>query len=407
MTAYFLLIELLFFIFTGYILFRKKELAVIYLPVLIFSRNIFIPSTRALIWYLILAVIMGYVIYKNKGFSRHNPYAILLVLYFTILLFLSTDPGGVRAHYIHSVVFLLSIPVIHNLYKIYDRSFIEDELYKMFVIILVLFISNTVIATLTGYTSGRGMYGLSGITYGNLFATDFNIVPIAIFFILYKLSCRYSVINMLIALISFAFIVLSMRRSVMVVAIAAAGLFMLMLLIQKNKSNALITIYATSMVVVMIFLYTNFFDTFLERYEHRGLQDREFVSLDEGRFVEYRLVYTDMFVHKRYSAVIGYELFNSSGNYGNQLFGSRSLHSDITVLIHASGLVGLLVYLLMIIRTFYISYKSSWSSYDKLILMFCATVFIVFTITGRFTSAHHMISLVLIVLLPISNKDDE
>jgi hypothetical protein len=338
MAAYFLLVELFFFIFTVYILIRKKELSIIYLPVLFFSRNIFIPSTRAMIWYMILVVIIGYAIYMNRGFSRNNPYAILLVIYFTILLFYSTDPAQARAYYTYSVVLFLSVPLIHNLYKIYNRSFIESEIYKMCYIVLLLFISNTMMATLTGYTGGRDMYGLGGIYYGHLYASNFNILPIALFFILYQLSKRYSTMDILIAVVSVAFMVLSMRRGVMVAAIAAAGIFVFMLTIQKNKSNAFVTVYAIGIVIIMTFLYTDLIDTFWNRFEGRGLEERAFVSTTEGRFVEYGLLYIDMFIREEYSPIFGFELFNSGGNYGNQIFGARrSLHSDIPVILHASG----------------------------------------------------------------------
>lgn len=404
MTAYFLLIELLFFAFVVYLRVVKKEFAVIYLPVLFFTRLNFSFSTRMIFWYMILAGMIVYLMYTHRGFTKNNPYAILLAVYFTILLFFSSSISSVRPAYTSTTVLFLSIPIIHNLYKIYGRPVIEKELYKMSVIILLLFISNTVMSTVTGYTGGRDMYGLGGLSYGHMFATNFNIIPVVLFFLLYKLTGRYTVFGMAIAIISFALVVLSMRRSVFVTAVLAGAIFVLMLLMQRNKSNAFITIYAVGATVLIVVLSTGVLDTFWERYEGRGLGERDFLSGREGRFIEYQLVYSDMFIYHRYNPITGYELFNSGGNYGNGIFGERSLHSDITAIVHASGLVGLLLYLLMIFRAFNVSYKLAWSRIDKLIILFCAIALIIYSLTGRFTNADYMIVLFLIVLLPLTKN---
>jgi len=354
---------------------------------------------------MILAGIMGYLYYRNKGTLRHNPYAILLSIYFTVLLFFSSDPSGVRANYTASVVFFLSIPLIYNIYKMYGRSFIESEIYKMCLIILLLFISNTVLATLTGYTGGGQMYrGVTGIWYGHLSAADFNIIPVALFFLLYKLSKKYSTSDILIAIVSFGLVVLSMRRSIMVAAIVSAGIFALMLLFQRNISNFIITTFTLGMFIIITLVSSDVLNKFWERYEARGLHEREFVSTEEGRFIEYELVYSDIFIHKRYSPITGYELFNSSGNYGGGVHKLRSLHSDITVIIHGSGLLGLFLYLLMTFKSFKDSFMSALNVSDLLILLFCAAALIIFSLTGRFTMADHMITTFLVLLLPMSNR---
>jgi len=407
MNTYLLLLELSFYAFTVYLFLRKEELSIIYLPVLFFTRSIIEPSAPAILWYMILAVMMGYIILNNEGFSRNNPYAILLVIYFTILLLLSSDIASVRAHYTASVVFFLSIPLIYNIYGKYDRSFIEEEIYNMSIIVALLFISNVVMSSITGFSGERGMYGFSGILYGNLTSSDFNIVPVALFFILYKLADRYNTPSMLIAFLTFTFLILSMRRSVMVAAVAAVGVFVLILATRENKSAVFKTIGAVVTVLVITLLNTDLLDTFRERYESRGLSEGEFVSTEEGRFVEYGLVYTDMFVEKRYSPVFGHELFNSGGNYGNEIFGRRSLHSDITVIVHASGILGLLLYLLMIFKSFHLSYLSALNIEDKLILLFCAGALLIFSFSGRFTAADYMIVLFLYIFLPTAYMVEE
>jgi hypothetical protein len=407
MSVYLLLLELFFFFFTVYIVVRKEELSLIYLPVLFFSRNVFVPSTRAIFWYMILVGIMGYIIFKNRGFSKYNPYAIMLVIYFTALFYLSSDMTSTRTGYIQCAVLFLSLPLIQNIYKKYDRASIENEIYKVSVIILLIFLSNVILSSLTGYTGARDrtMYGLTGILYGNLRVADLNILPFALFFVLYRLSARYSTTDLIISVITFSSLVLSMRRSIMVAATAASGIFLLMLLLQRNKSNAIVTTYALAVVVIIAIMSTDVLDIFKDRYEHRRLDEREFVNVEESRFIEYELIYYDMFIDNAYSPWFGFELLNSPGNYGNGIFGDRSLHSDLPVIIHSSGIIGLMLYLLMIFRAYAVSFKFSKNSNDRLVLLFCFVALIIFSLTGRFTHADYMIMMFLFVLLPVSSEE--
>jgi len=400
MNTYLLLLELFFFAFTGYILIVKKQLAIIYLPVLFVSRNLYDSFTRALVWYLILLIIMTYLIYKNRGYTRNNIYSIILVVYFTILFSLSTDAEGARSGYISAVVFFLSIPICQQVYKKYDRSIIDGELCKMALIVLLIFISNTIMSTLYGFSGERPMYGFAGVVYGNMRHTDFNIIPIVLFILLYKILKEYSTFDLLVAIVSFSFLLLTMRRSVIVAAITGVGIIMLMLIIEKNKSKSMMGLILAGMIAVFLVSGTNILDRFWERYEQRDLHEEKFVSREEERFTEYGILYSDMFVNKRYSPLFGYELFNSPGNYGDGINQDRSLHSDIPVIVHASGLVGLLLYLLMVTRTFLISYVSSETTNEKMIILFCVLVFIIFAITGRFTKAETMIAMFMLILLP-------
>src|SRR5690606_19079263 len=95
---------------------------------------------------------------------------------------------------------------------------------------------------------------------------------------------------------------------------------------------------------------TSFLDLFSERYELRDLDNRELG--EEKRFLEYELIYSDMFVYQDYSPWLGYGLFDSGGNYGKGILGTRTLHADITSILHSFGFIGLTLYLLMFVTAF-------------------------------------------------------
>src|SRR5690606_4505928 len=119
---------------------------------------------------------------------------------------------------------------------------------------------------------------------------------------------------------------------------------------------------------------TGFLTLLLERYEQRDLENRALA--EESRFAEYGLLYKDIFIHHDYSPWLGYELLISRGNYGKGIFGDRSLHGDLPNIFHSAGIIGVMLYLLMITSTFRSAIQHIRSRTDLLIILFCFFAFI-------------------------------
>ena len=205
--------------------------------------------------------------------------------------------------------------------------------------------------------------------------------------------------------VALAFLMLSMRRSVMSLGILGVGMALLTLLNRREAKKFILISCSILLLGYIIYENTSFMDLFKERYELRNLDDRALE--EEGRFLEYQLLYEDMFIHNDYSPWFGYELFNSEGNYGRQIFEMRSLHADLASIAHSSGLIGVLLYLLMVLTVFLKSFRAAISNTDKIVFFFCAVVFGLFTITGRFTELDSMLLLFLTLQLPLANESDE
>ncbi len=134
-----------------------------------------------------------------------------------------------------------------------------------------------------------------------------------------------------------------------------------------------------------------------EGIEHRitGLnRSGQLVSTDEGRFVDHLLVYDDMFKRNQYNKLIGYSFFNAPGNYGQGIYGDRNLHADLAVITHASGLVGLFLYLIMVFKLF----KESYHNTNIIIWLFLFIAFFIFTLSGRITNPAYSISFFLLLI---------
>jgi hypothetical protein len=400
MSFFFLLVEAFIYGFALYLLLVKKELALIYLPVLFFAEILIIPVAPAMGFYGTISLLLGIILYRNSFFFRNNVFAILLSIYFLLLLPQSSDVVLIRP-YIFGVIWLfLAIPLVGAVYRKYSRDDIFRELSQAAVLILGLFVANVLVSSVFKY-SPFAMYGItSGVLYGNLYAADFNVLPIAVFLTALSLLKQKNLPRFLLLALALVFIMLTLRRSVM--GLSAAGVVFAFAISMTQENMKKVFVFGTLAVLLGFLIYssTGFMSQFNERYELRNLENRELE--EEKRFIEYELLYLDMFVFKDYSPVFGYELFNSWGHYGRGVLGDRSLHSDLTNITHSSGLLGLTLYLLMVATAFRQALKKANSSREKLITFFAGLIFMVFTTTGRYTETGYMLMIFLVAQLPLA-----
>lgn len=406
MHSFFLLVELVFiFAFALYLVYAKKELAIIYLPVIFFARVLIVSSVSASAYYFTTTFIILLLISKNPFFYRNNLFSILLILYFLLLLPLSSDLVLIRP-FLFSVLWLFAlIPLIVSVYQKYSREILFKELVNAAFIILSLFIANTAISTFYKYSPNE-MYGItSGLLYGNLWGASFNVLAIALFIILLKILEKRKLIYVLLFVVAFCFVVLTLRRSV--ILLSAFGLVIGFLsLVMQRKAKMILAFGSVAFILgYLVISNTEFLAEFNERVELRKLDERNLE--EEQRFTEYRLLYEDMFVYHMYSPWFGFELFNSWGNYGRGVFDQRSLHGDLTSIAHSSGILGVFLYLSMAATAFRQALKAAAYHADKLVVLFCAVAFVMYTITGRYTQIDAMVFLFLVLLLPLSQSETQ
>ena len=398
MNYFLLILELFIYVFAIVITIRKKELALIYLPVLFFANTVIGEhAISAFVYYGIITGILLFIVVKNTSFLKSNIFAIFLIIYFFVLMGKAGNLGAIRQDLFNVMWLFFCIPIIPVLYRKYSREQIMKELGQSAFIILVIFILNTGLSSLTGFNV-YSMYGItSGILYGNMFATDFNILAIALFILFLRALSVRNVLYLGVGIAALALLSLTLRRSVIGLAVMGLAIAMLLFFIQNIKT-ALVLGVAMMAGAIFIVAKTNFITSFNDRYELRRLDER---SLDEEkRLFEYNMIYGDMFVHHRYSAWFGFGLFNSPGNYGDGTFYDRTLHSDVTSIAHSSGVMGLCLYLVMFTIAFATAIRRSTGRTDNLIIIFCLVTFITFTLTGRYTQVGCMLLLMLALQIP-------
>ncbi|SHF39294.1 O-antigen ligase family protein [Flavisolibacter ginsengisoli] len=403
MNTFFLLLEVFLYAFAIYIFVIKKELGIVYLPVLFFIDTVITTHIiSTFVYYGIISILILQFIRKNIDFFKNNMFAFYLLVYFFILMTKSENLQMIRQDLFNVMWLFITISLIPSIYRKYSREIIFIELSQSAFIILIIFILNVVLSSLFHYNA-YSMYGItSGILYGNLYATDFNILAIAIFIVFLNGLKANNLLYLIAAIIALSFIGLSVRRSVISLSVLGVVIAMLILLSQ-NAKKALAFGGLAILLGAFVLLKTGFVSTFNERYELRNLDERRLD--DEKRIFEYNLLYEDMFIYKRYSPWFGFGLFNSAGNYGNGKFYDRSLHGDLTSIAHSSGILGVVLYLLMILNVFYSSLKSAETKADRLIILFGLITFVAYTLTGRYTQIGCMLLLFLAVKLPLTKEE--
>lgn len=393
-----MLLEAFIYGFAVYLFLSKKDLALLYLPVLFFTDIVITSKAPALVYYATISLILATLLYRNSFFFRHNVFALLIAIYFLLLVPQSSDVTFIRPYIFGVTWFFLSLPLVNAIYRKYSREIIFRELSTAALLILIIFIANVGVSSYFKYAP-FAMYGItSGILYGNIYAADFNILPVAVFITAFSLMKRRNTWQFLVLMLAFFFIMLTLRRSVMALSLAAVIFAFIISMAQRDVRKVLVYGSLALLVGLLVVANTGFLSLFQERYELRNLDNRELE--EEKRFIEYELILQDMFVYRDYSPWFGFELFNSWGNYGRGSLGDRSLHSDLPNIAHSSGLLGLLLYLLMVGTAFGQSWRKARGKTDKLITLFCAITFLAFTATGRYTETGYMLLLFLLLLLP-------
>lgn len=204
-----------------------------------------------------------------------------------------------------------------------------------------------------------------------------------------------------------------MRRSV--IGVCLFGIISIFLILFNKRNISRFFNYSVLGILIgfVVLTTTNVGETFQERVALRGLENRPIE--EESRFMEYEFLYNDMFLYKHYSPWTGFDIFNSAGNYGQgsisaesiRWFEQSTLHSDIPNIAHSSGIIGLVLYLLMIFTAFWKIGKIVRKREEVFIFLFCCVAFIVYAITGRYTEIGSMMLLFLLLNLPSAIEEEE
>lgn len=405
MEPFFLFLELMIPIAAGILLLKKGSLAIVYMPLLFFARTLF-DETKYIpgpFYHYFFYLLLFYFMFYNLPFFRRNLFSNLLVFYFLVLAMDVEEFKSIRTYYLHSIWLFISVPLVQEIYKNYTKERILKEVNIAAFAMMMLFVINVLLSTYYEYNP-FAIYGISsGLLYGRMSSDIYNIFPFAIYILFRKSIKDNNIFYLVLYFVSMFFILLTLRRSVM--ALSLLGSLLVLIEFVKPEEFKKFSLYGVVLVIVSLVVIntTSFVDQFVERYEQRGLDDRPIE--EENRLMEFTLIYKDLFVYYDYDPWTGYGLFDTAGNYGKKIFRDRSLHTDFAVLIHISGIIGLLLYLLMFGKSFLSIWNRLRSRTDLLLFLFMILCFLIFFVNGRFTTISSMLLMLTIINLPLAKQE--
>lgn len=304
--------------------------------------------------YLVFVIILFFVIKYFKQGIQLNVYLIIITLYFLIELIVQN--AGLK-EYNELIQFFdakMLILVGFAITTSYDHF---EELNKKLLITNILFTGSIIVFASLGI--GKDQYGAeSGFRTG---AFTFSAIYIGSFLLLtypvqFKdLKSKLAKAGLiLLGVVTFIVLVLSVRRSAIVIVLIGAMVFVYIYRAHIRR----IVLNAIGILFLLIVSYPLY-----EKPLNKQLATRSDVFNDKGvtqnlqeetRLEESIAVYEERIKNPNPAIFFfGDHLFDSSGNYDGGIHGIRPLHLDTNIVLHGSGMVGLLLFIFIYIRLFH------------------------------------------------------
>jgi len=343
---------------------KKKNSVVSYLIALIIfnaiidSFDFFIGRFTAPIRGTVYFFVFFLFLYQNDFKIRLNSAVkfILIFLMYTLILTMQSS------NFAKSITWYVAIASTFAIYIIsYNafRNFKDLKRLKIIVIVIpIIFIINNIVFNSLGI--GQASYEGAEFLSGGL--THNKVYPVSLIIVLWLFIYPHfknffnKLFSILLVSISVIMLFLILRRTgllVLAIGFLAYGVF------EKRKFNLIVT---SSLIVIIIIatipLYKDYLTSAIEARGYRvtfeKLRDRGLTS--EIRFREIFSVNRNIFSFDDYKySFFGKEIYNSAGTYNSDKYyfaPTRILHSDYSIILHGSGIIGLILYTLIFIKIY-------------------------------------------------------
>jgi hypothetical protein len=294
------------------------------------------------------------------------------------------------------------VPLVPEILRNYSRDLVFDEIAKSSGMILGVFIFNTIISTVLKYYPPNEYGFTSGVSFGHLQINTYTVLPLALFVVLKKAIKDKSVVYVLLYFGGIFLVLLTLRRTAMLLSVFGSMLVVAEMFNLKQIKELAIFGFFALIVVAVVVKFSGFGDELIARIEQRNLAERDLA--EEKRFMEFEIIYNDLFVFYDYSPWFGYGLFDSKGNYGKKVFGTRSLHTDFAYYVHAGGFLLLTLYLLMMAKAFWDVWIRSSSREDRIRFLYLVMFFSIFFILGNTRNPIHPSMFICLLNLPFAKR---
>lgn len=346
------------------------------------SRSIIVLTNYIVVVVLMLFCILNYKI----SFNKINILIILLLSYFMILLFFSSDQFISFNYYVKFVLGMAMFTLSYSAFKT------KEDIMKLFhasIIILTFGVGFFIITNMLGY--GDSMYPGQFIYKGqshNLIWTMYSVATLVIFQMFFSnIRNIYKMyVMVLIALVIITLLLIFKRTPLIIIFVGIILYFGL----YKYKYKVRFFIGLMIIFIIGISFYPIWFDSLKQniytRYDRlQGLKSFE----REGRYLENIAVIQYVSKNPLYIIFGSGEPFNSRHRYDAYsllLKYDRQIHNNYANLLWSGGVIGLtlyiIIFLLIIKKYLYFKKRSLKYSFEYLLALSGLVLSIIYLVTG-------------------------
>jgi len=285
-------------------------------------------------------ILLTTIYYFIRHYISTNLFNILLafLLYISFLSIFSSKFLYSLSNIASAAIWMLVLPISFFLINNISRF---KKLLNSIALIGVLYIINIIISTVFGIT-GKS-YSREIFQVGNLFTEGLNsmaYILVATPLIIHFRPKNKRVIFIL-AIIIFVLVFVQLKR-ISILAILTG--LMIQIIYSKNRISIAFGLIASVIIMLVAFpLYENILSV---QYKVRERRLTTVNIEEEGRYQETFHAFNEtIFSNDLKLFLFGKEVFNSPGNYANGRFGPRMIHNDYNMILHGSGVIGLLLFI--------------------------------------------------------------
>ena len=333
-------------------LFIRLAISIPIVNILLDMLMIFIPDLKSQIGILrtafLLFVILYFIIQFGMEKTRYNITLLFYLLFILILTLQTTDlKESMIDGFLKISVSFLMIPIGIQLGRTKNTSITKSLYFVIFILIVNYVISQIYKIGVSTYHEDSFYQGGASVTAPIIIASI-----LLVFFNAYNTKrLPYSkVLNMVLISGAVFIILISMKRG------AILGFFVGVLIYLLVSSKKVGTSLRLILIGFALFVFSSqYSDTLQQRFNARSTEKNEIQN--ENRYKETFYVIEELSNSNLFNILFGTEAFNSKTVMRKYFGRERQLHVDYNILIHGTGVIGLLFYLYL----FYIFYRISSS----------------------------------------------
>jgi len=307
----------------------------------------FLPELKTIFGLVRISFLIGLILFFLSNFKLENIFQNQLIIFFSLYLIgISILSSNTEISFVDGAI-KTSIPFFMIPIGIAVSKLKSNLLIKPFIWVIIILLINYLISQF--YKLGVSIYEKDSFYTGGATASAPIIIALGLLVIFHAFNQKklpYSKIMITIIVSAALFIIVfSLKRGAILALISGVIIYLF-------NTGQRIQTFGRFIVVglLMVFLLNNNIETFYKRFESRTTERNDLQN--EGRFKEIFYIVEEFQQSSPIKVLFGTEPFNSDVVMVKYFGRKRRLHVDYNILIHGTGIIGLMIYFLLYYNIF-------------------------------------------------------